>query len=278
MLYPRARRACRRVTTRVATAALLLALVAAGAASGRPAHHKRTHARRAAATAPVLSCAQLAGVDVSQAVGASVGITSATAGTAQQGGYPVCDVKGVIAPQIQFELTLPTNTYTGRYLQTGCGGLCGNLSIQAPAATGCAPLNNGEFAMASDNMGHVAAGNNDGNFGTDPQLRIDFAYRADHVLALAAKALIGQFYGGPPQYSYFDGCSEGGHEGLAEVQRYPHDFNGVLAGAPATITQELNTFYQPWLAGADFDSSGHQIMPASKLALLHLAVLANCDG
>jgi hypothetical protein len=278
MPHPRARRTCRRVTTRVATAALLLALVAAGTALGRSAHHKRPHARRAATTAPVLSCAQLAGVDVSQAAGASVGITSATAGTAQQGGYPVCDVKGVIAPQIQFELTLPTNTYTGRYLQTGCGGLCGNLSISAPAATGCAPLNNGEFAMASDNMGHVAAGNNDGNFGTDPQLRIDFAYRADHVLALAAKALIAQFYGGPPQYSYFDGCSEGGHEGLAEVQRYPHDFNGVLAGAPATITQELNTFYQPWLAGVDFDSSGRQIMPASKLAVLHQAVLANCDG
>jgi hypothetical protein len=276
MGYRRARRAPCRVTMRIAAVALLLTLAVAATALGRPV--RRVHRTAQATTTPVLSCAQLSGVDVSQAAGASVGITSASPGTAQQGGYAVCDVKGVIAPQIQFELTLPMSTYTGRYLQTGCGGLCGNLNIQAQAANGCAPLNNGEFAMASDNMGHVAGGSNDGNFGTDPQLRVDFAYRADHVLALTAKALIDQFYGGPPHWSYFDGCSEGGHEGLAEVQRYPHDFNGVLAGAPATITQELNTFYQPWLASVDFDSGGHQIMPASKLALLHQAVLANCDG
>ncbi|HEY2601283.1 MAG TPA: tannase/feruloyl esterase family alpha/beta hydrolase [Thermoleophilaceae bacterium] len=237
----------------------------------------KAHAGDLPVIAPTGTCAQFATTDVSEAVGASVGITSATAGTAPQG-YSICDIKGVIAPQIQFEVTLPTQTYSGRYLQTGCGGLCGTLAINAQAANGCAPLTSGAFAMASDNMGHVAGGNNDGNFGTDPQLRLDFAYRADHLLALTAKELIKRFYGSGPKYSYFDGCSEGGHEALEEVQRFPHDFNGVIAGAPASILQPLNTFYQPWLAKADFDSSGNQIMPASKLPLVHNAALANCDG
>jgi len=226
---------------------------------------------------PVVACAAMAGVDVSATVGAGTGIVSATPATAPAG-YPVCDIKGVIAPQIQFEVQLPTQTYRQRYLQTGCGGLCGSLAINAPAAVGCAPLTDGSFATAADNQGHVGGGSADGNFGTDHALRIDFAYRADHLTALAAKALITAFYGRAPRYSYFDGCSQGGHEGLTEAQRYPDDFDGILAGAPASITTELNAFNQPWLARVDFDGAGRVILPASKLPELHAAVMARCDG
>ncbi|HEX3311044.1 MAG TPA: tannase/feruloyl esterase family alpha/beta hydrolase, partial [Streptosporangiaceae bacterium] len=229
------------------------------------------------AAAPVVACAAMAAVDVSAAVGAGTGVVAAAPATAP-GGYPVCDVKGVIAPQIQFEVQLPTQTYRQRYLQTGCGGLCGSLAINAPAAVGCAPLTDGAFATASDNQGHVGGGTADGNFGTDHALRIDFAYRADHLTALAAKALITAFYGQAPRYSYFDGCSQGGHEALTEAQRYPHDFDGILAGAPASITTELNGFNQPWLARVDFDAAGRVILPASKLPALHAAVMARCDG
>jgi len=227
--------------------------------------------------APVVACAAMAAVDVSAAVGAGTGVVAAAPATAP-GGYPVCDIKGVIAPQIQFEVQLPTQTYQRRYLQTGCGGLCGSLSINAPAAVGCAPLTDGAFATASNNQGHVGGGTADGNFGTDHALRIDFAYRADHLTALAAKALITAFYGQAPRYSYFDGCSQGGHEALTEAQRYPHDFDGILAGAPASITTELNGFNQPWLARVDFDAAGRVILPASKLPALHAAVMARCDG
>jgi feruloyl esterase len=226
---------------------------------------------------PRLECAALAGADVSAAVGAGTGITAATLTTASAG-YPVCDVKGVIAPQIQFQVQLPTQTYRQRYLQTGCGGLCGTLAINVPAAAGCVPVTDGTFAMASNNQGHVGGGTADGNFGTDPQLRIDFAERADHVTALAAKALITEFYGQRPRFSYFDGCSQGGHEGLTEAQRYPHDFDGILAGAPASITTELNSFNQPWLARVNFDAAGRAILPATKLRPLHDAVMARCDG
>jgi len=69
-----------------------------------------------------------------------------------------------------------------------------------------------------------------------------------------------------------------GHEGLTEAQRYPRDFNGIIAGAPASITQELNTFYQPWLANVDWTPAGTPILTAGQLPLLHQAVLAACDG
>jgi hypothetical protein len=93
-----------------------------------------------------------------------------------------------------------------------------------------------------------------------------------------AKTIITDFYGSGPSYSYFDGCSQGGHEGLTEAQRYPTDFNGIIAGAPASIVQELNTFYQPWLANVDWTASGQPILTSTQLPLLHDAVMAACAG
>jgi Tannase and feruloyl esterase len=270
------RRACALV------ALLALALLAAGLVDAGRAPAKRAPAAHAAlanlpVVTPKLTCDAVRRLDVSQAVGAGTGITSTQLVTPANS-YPYCDVKGVIAPQIQFEVQLPTQTYRQRYLQTGCGGLCGTLAINAQQAAGCIPLTEGDFAIASDNQGHVNGGTQDGNFGTDRRLRVDFAWRADHKTALAAKALIRAFYGSGPRYSYWDGCSQGGHEGLTEAQRFPHDFDGIVAGAPASITTELNSFYQPWLATVDTGSDGKPILTADKLPALHQAVLANCDA
>jgi feruloyl esterase len=226
---------------------------------------------------PKKSCAELADVDVSVAVGAATGITATAMATAGEG-YPYCRVTGVIAPQIQFELSLPTQTWRQRYLQNGCSNLCGTIAIYDLAAAGCVPLTRGDFARASTNEGHVGGGSNDGNFGTDPALRVDYAYRAHHVVAVAAKALMQVFYGQRPAYSYFDGCSEGGRNGLQEAQRYPTDFNGIVAGAPASLIEYLAGFYEAWVATAAFDGKGTQILGAQKLPVLHQAVLAACDG
>lgn len=223
---------------------------------------------------PVQTCAQLAALDLTGLPGAPTQIDSATTATAP-GGWNYCNVTGTIAPQDQFELQLPLTTYTQRYLQTGCGGLCGTLSISAPASINCLPVSNGEFAEASDDEGHTSGG---GTFGANPELRADFGYITEHELAVVAKTLIKDFYGSAPSYSYYDGCSQGGHEALLEAQRYPRDFNGVIAGAPAMITQELNSFYQPWLANVDWASSGQPILTTAQLPLLHNAVLAACDG
>jgi feruloyl esterase len=265
-----------------------LALIAAEAAARRstnhrPARRESSNGRVSTARAdlgivlPKKSCAELANADVSVTVGSATSITGTTMATAPEG-YPLCKVTGIIAPQIQFELHLPTQTWRQRYLQNGCEGLCGNLNVYSLAAAGCVPLANGDFARAATNEGHVGGGNNDGNFGTDPALRVDLAYRSDHVVAVAAKALIRLFFGQGPAYSYFEGCSEGGRDGLKEAQRYPTDFNGIVAGAPASLIQYLGSIYEPWLANADFDAKGRQILGADKLPMLHRAVLAVCDG
>src|SRR5438067_14172 len=182
---------------------------------------------------PAVACQQLAAMDLAALTGQPVSIGSAAVTTATPGGWEACDVRGVIAPQEQFQAFLPTTTWRQLYLQTGCGGFCGSVNISAPAAAGCAPLTAGQFVMASDNEGHYGTAAFDATFGADPELRADFGYRSEHKLAVFMKQLITTFYGKPAAYSFYDGCSQGGHEGLTEAQRFPGDFNGIVSGAPA---------------------------------------------
>jgi Tannase and feruloyl esterase len=225
---------------------------------------------------PVLTCGQLAALDLAAMTGTAVSVASATTTTATPGGWTACDVHGNIAPQEQFEAFLPTGTWRQLYLQTGCGGLCGTVSITAQQATGCVPLTSGQFVMASDNEGHFGTTAFDGTFGADPQLRQDFGHLSEHKLAVFMKALIKIFYGAPPGYSFYDGCSQGGHEGLMEAQQFPRDFNGIVAGAPASITQPLNVWYQSWNALANLGPNGQPILTADKLPILHAAAVKAC--
>ncbi|WUS48615.1 tannase/feruloyl esterase family alpha/beta hydrolase [Streptomyces mirabilis] len=173
--------------------------------------------------APAMSCAGLTSLDLAAAVpGVPFEVTSATelaAGSNTLGNWAACDVKGVIAPQIHFEIKLPETGWQANYLQVGCGGLCGNVNVgNAPASAGCVPLTSGAFAVASSDEGHYQGG---GLFSTDPTLRADFGYKSDHQLAQAAKAVIERYYGRAADHAYFDGCSQGGHQALTEAQRYP---------------------------------------------------------
>jgi tannase/feruloyl esterase len=268
----------------LAPVALILLLGGGGAAGATIATTAPTattaqiRAAEPAVVSPKVDCAALAAQDLSGVPGAPAVVGSATVATAPQGGWEACDVKGTVAPQIQFEVLLPTKTWRQRYLQTGCGGFCGNVTINAQAAAGCVPLTRGDFVMATNNEGHVAAGGFDGVFGTDPQLRVDYGYQADHLVSLVVKSLIKTFYGQGPRFSYFDGCSQGGHQGLTEAQRYPGDFDGIVAGAPASIFTALNVWYQGWNARANTGADGRAILTADKLPALHAAVLAECDG
>lgn len=222
--------------------------------------------------APVVPCAALRGFDPKIAE-APTQISEAR--ETQVEGKPMCVVKGYVSPQIQFEVRLPTQGWTQRYLQTGCAGLCGTLSVRAPQRA-CPMLQRGELATASTDMGHQGQG---GTWGaSDPQLRVDFAYRGVHATALVAKALIAQFYGQPPRWSYFSGCSEGGREGMMEAQRYPDDFDGIAAGAPAFNFLVQNSLYHAWNARAVApDSTGPVLLPRD-LVVLHAAALAACDS
>lgn len=224
------------------------------------------------AVAAVTSCKSLGNVAIDDIGGAGSKVTSAT--EIERQGDRFCSVKGDLAPSIGFEVLLPVSTWTKRYLQVGCGGLCGRVSQQVGAAEGCAPLEAGGFAQASTDMGHQGNG---AEFGDDPHKRADFAYRAVHLTAVAAKKLIRYYYGQPQVYAYFSGCSDGGREALMEAQRYPQDFNGIIAGAAAANFQVQNALHHAWLARANTGVDGKAILTAARLPLVHEAVLQACD-
>ena len=227
------------------------------------------------AVAPVMPCAALRGLDLSETEGAPATITDAREVGAETAA-PYCRISGYVSPQVYFEVRLPMKTWTQRVLQTGCGGLCGNLRINVERAEGCTPANNGELVLAASDMGHRAP---DGLWGRlDPQLRIDFGYRGVHVTNVIARVLVGRFYGRPPKYVYFSGCSDGGREALMAAQRYPGDFNGIAAGAPALNFMVQNSFYHAWNALRNTDSQGRAILTEAELPVLHRAALEACDA
>jgi len=224
-----------------------------------------------APVSPLVSCVSLATLDLSAAVGSPT--TQVASEVAGDKSY--CKVTGTIARDIHFEVRLPLAGWTQRFLQTGCGGLCGYLQIHADNADGCTPVTDGSIVIASDDMGHHGMG---GGWGANADQRSDFAYRGNHVTALAAKALIRAFYGQPPRYAYFSGCSDGGREALIEAQRYPGDFDGIAAGAPALNFTVQNSFHHGWLAKVNTGADGNAILSAIDIQPLHTAVLAACDG
>ena len=227
------------------------------------------------AVAPVVSCDALATTDLA-AAGAPVTISATRVIPSPAGQF--CRVLGNISPAIGFEVDLPLTGWKQRYLQTGCGGLCGMISTNINHAGGCELALQGGFVVAGDNMGHAGGpGTKEGDFGEDPQKRIDFAYRGNHVTAQVAKALIKAFYGQPQKYAYFSGCSDGGREALVEAERYPEDFDGIAAGAPAMNFQVQNSFYHAWQYHANTRADGSHILIKARLPVLHDAAIAACD-
>ena len=222
---------------------------------------------------PVRACDTLKSIDLTAIGGAGSRIDSAA--EAKDGAIAVCAVEGALAPAVKFKVELPVSTWTRRYLQLGCGGLCGHVDINVGAADGCAPMDAGGFALATTDMGHEGMS---GAFGRDPKARVDFAYRAVHVTAEAAKTLIRAYYGRAQTTSYFDGCSDGGREALIEAQRFPRDFNGIVAGAEAMNFQVQNSFYHGWQSVSNTGLDGKAILIAPRLAILHKSALAQCGA
>ena len=228
---------------------------------------------------PITTCDALKTLDLTR-LGAEV---TATAAITREG-HAFCDVRGLITPVTQFEALLPTESWRGNYLQQGCGGLCGHVDVDLkdPSRTSgyqatYAPLLNGEMVVAADDQGHETPSNGDAMWAqSDPQLRLVFGYLSEHQLARTAKALVRAFYGRDPAYSYFSGVSDGGHEALVLAQRYPEDFNGIIAGAPASNWAPLAGLFEPWVAAVNQSPEGRQILTAEKLPALHAAVMAAC--
>jgi feruloyl esterase len=230
-----------------------------------------------AVVSPVADCTALTNAEISDAVGAPVHITSASL-VQDAKPAPYCKVLGYVEPSVKFEVRLPSGGWTQRFVQTGCGGLCGMVNVRLDHAESCLSSQNGELALASTDMGHSNE-ETQGSFGAkEYQLRIDFAYRGVHVTTLAAKALISRYYGQAPKFSYFSGCSDGGREALMEAQRYPEDFSGITAGSPAMNFVTQNTFYHGWNARVNTGPDGRPILTADKLPILHKLALDACDA
>ena len=221
----------------------------------------------------VKKCAELKSVDLSDIGGNGSRITSAIELVRDSNKY--CEVEGTLAPAIGFKVVLPIASWTQRYLQVGCGGLCGSINLEVGAADGCIPMATGGFVVSSTDMGHQGMAP---DFGRNAQQRVDFAYRAVHLTAQASKKLIKAYYGQAQAYSYFTGCSDGGREALIEALRYPDDFNGIVAGAPAMLFQFQNSLHHGWLAASNTGADGKPIVTASRLPILHRAVVDACDG
>lgn len=189
-----------------------------------------------------------------------------------------CEVKGVARPtsdsDIRFELWLPpAAAWNGKYLQRGNGGWAGTI----PAYALVTPVARGYAASATDD-GHSSSSTiPDASFAVGhPEKLIDFGHRALHETAIQSKAIARAFYGKDPRRAYFAGCSDGGREALMEAERYPEDFDGIIAGAPANYwTHHFTGFI--WNEKALRENPASNI-PAAKLPAIQKAALAACDA
>ena len=185
-----------------------------------------------------------------------------------------CAVLGIIRPtkdsEIHFELWIPASGWNGKYLQIGNGGWAGAINPAGLAE----PVKRGYAAAATDD-GHQGGAGATWAIG-HPEKLIDFGYRAVHETNLQSKAIIQNYFGRVPSRSYFNGCSDGGREALMEAQRYAEDFDGIIAGAPASDWSHLFAGFL-WNARALTETPGSAIPPA-KLPVIQKAVLAQCDA
>ena len=184
-----------------------------------------------------------------------------------------CRVAAMTEPAVHFEVWLPINDWNGKFQGVGNGGMAGLISY---AAMGRA-LKRG-YATASTDTGHKAGDISfDASWALDrPDLIEDYGHRSLHVTTVNAKAVTEAFYGEPPRYSYYVGCSKGGQQGLMEAQRYPDDYDGLIAGAPANDWTRFYAGAHLWYSLAMLDDP-ESYLPPAKLPALGDAVNAACD-
>ncbi len=184
-----------------------------------------------------------------------------------------CRVTATLAPSadsdIKIEVWLPESNWNGKFEAVGNGGWAGTITYPALATA----LARG-YATASTDTGHATPG---GAFALGhPEKLVDFGYRAVHEMTVQAKSLIATYYGNQAKRAYWNGCSTGGRQGLMSAQRYPADFDGIIAGAPANYMSHLQP-WSLWVPMAVHQTEASYIPPA-KYPIIHKAVLDACDA
>jgi feruloyl esterase len=189
-----------------------------------------------------------------------------------------CEVTAIARPtvdsEIDFTLWLPPkDVWNGKYMQRGNGGWAGSIQ---PAVL-VAPLARG-YAVSATDDGHRTQGiMPDASWAIGhPEKLIDFGYRSLHETATLSKAILEAYYGKPSDHAYFSGCSDGGREALMEAERFPEDFDGIIAGAPANHwTHHFTGFV--WNEIALNGKPESKITP-EQLPAIQKAALASCDA
>jgi Tannase and feruloyl esterase len=187
-----------------------------------------------------------------------------------------CRVQGVAKPseasEVKFEVWLPIASWDGRIEMIGNGGYSSAIFYPEMASL----LRGGRIAVAT-NTGHTGDGL---EFGVDnPQAIADWGHRAVHASIVAAKKVAESFYGKAPRWAYFDGCSTGGHQALMEAQRYPADFDGILAGDPGNDRTNLNFgFLWNFLSNHKYGDDDNPILSPADLSFVNHAVVNKCDA
>ena len=247
----------------------LAAVVAASPAAGQPfANASTSLAGYSAATrTPQKACESLSSFAAEGITRIQARVVAATADTPQH-----CRVVGNIVPEVAFEVSLP-DRWNQRFYMTGNGGLAGDPIDTPTNADRTAALANG-FVHARTNTGHDARKEPSGSFIlSNPQKAVDYAYRAVHVTAEAAKKIATDYYAVPIRFSYWNSCSNGGRQGLLEAQRYPDDFDGIVAVAP-WVDQTGFAIGATWNQKALLEAP----VPPAKLTVVAQAAMAYCDA
>jgi feruloyl esterase len=188
---------------------------------------------------------------------------------------PFCRVAAEVRPtpdsRIRFEVWMPASEWNGKFMGVGNGGWSGEIWYPFMGTA-----LRGNYATASTDTGHEGSFK-DASFALGhPEKVVDFGYRAVHEMTVKAKAIIAAFYGDPPKFSYWQGCSSGGKQGLKEAQRFPSDYDGIIAGAPASSWVHLvASGVWIWQANHNGDT---QVLSKEKMQVLHKAALDVCDS
>jgi feruloyl esterase len=216
---------------------------------------------------PALSCAAVATLATAETTIISTRVVPAADGVPEH-----CRVTGLIQPEIRFELNLPAN-WNRRFYMHGNGGFAGEAPEFGPRPMIRANALKQGFAVAQTNTGHDAGAEPLASFAVSYRKRVDYAFRAVHMTAVEAKRITGAYYGRAAAYAYWDGCSTGGRQGLISAQRFPQDFDGIVAGAP--VLNFVDTVAQSLWNGLVLAETP---IPLAKMKLVSDAVVARCDA
>lgn len=233
----------------------------------------------AQAADPAAKCAAFGQSDFARTADAPAQILAATY-VAANGDQPgLCRVTGIVKSDTSFEIQLPVDRWNGKFLQAGCAGFCGRTM-----GWYCRDATARGYACIVSDLGHRSAMESPGAQSLsalwaeeNDSAQIDHGFRASHATTVIGKAIVARFYGKQAARSYFNGCSEGGREALIAAQRFPWDFDGIIAGAPAMDVGR--TFLsQIWNDRAMHGADGKPVFTAASLSLVRAAVLKACDG